>query len=563
MALPQITSMPLIPQEQGFPFPPHLRDPGMGDFTPNAGAAAIPHFAAFASLVNYVSRVYRYTTDEALRHCVGNALAMRNEPVIMQALRTRQMPVTQLNWHIEPEDPDSLYQKDACAFVQKMVKRTFRQQQMDRCLLEAEWYGKYAVQQALRWDFSTGRKAMICENWWPINGDKLVFKFDGRLGVLVHGTYTGSTERTDRGLAHFFTQAEREGIVCHEFEPEDADFFDSDFAGQVHGTGIRGRIYWLWWIRAQVIGWMLDYLQRIGGGGLIIAYYEHGNDASYQDVKAAWQNKLAANVMLFPRYKDNSTGGPGVEVVKPDMAGQQLLISLITEYFDQVIRRYILGTTGAADQGPSGVGEGWADLHAGEFARIVKYDAIDLAETKTKDVLAIAFKYMTPGVPVGKWTYEIDKTNVDEYLEGVKAFYDLGGQVDEDSVREVLGLPKPTPGHAVLSNIQPQAAAVPGGPAPEGVPFQGPAGPPEQGAQAGGQVVQAAPPPGQVGPPAQMSRAQVRRALRSPRARQAVKALARKFSRQTGLSPLTSERITRKVFSEKLLNPVAFETSIR
>src|SRR5271165_3427146 len=129
MALPELTSMPLIPQEQGFPFPPHLRDPERGDFTPNAGAAAIPHFAAFASLVNYVARVYRYTTDEALRHCVGNALAMRNEPVIMQALRTRQMPVCQLSWHIEPEDPENLEQKEAAAFVQTQIKRGRKRQQ--------------------------------------------------------------------------------------------------------------------------------------------------------------------------------------------------------------------------------------------------------------------------------------------------------------------------------------------------------------------------------------------------------------------------------------------------
>src|SRR5580658_4019093 len=103
MSLPAYDPQIANPQEQGFPFPEPPVDP-LG-LTPSGGAFTLPHFVTFSQLVNYVTRTYRYTTDEAIRHCIQNALAMRNEPVIMQAVRTRQMPVTQLSWHLEPDEP--------------------------------------------------------------------------------------------------------------------------------------------------------------------------------------------------------------------------------------------------------------------------------------------------------------------------------------------------------------------------------------------------------------------------------------------------------------------------
>jgi hypothetical protein len=482
MSLPAYDPQIANPQEQGFPFPEPPVDP-LG-LTPSGGAFTLPHFVTFSQLVNYVTRTYRYTTDEAIRHCIQNALAMRNEPVIMQAVRTRQMPVTQLSWHLEPDEPTNTSQKECAGFLTKIVNKTHRKQQAMRCLDEAIFYGKYGIQLAYRWDWKSGYKQMIAENWVPINGDKLVFKYDSRVGVLVHSTYNGNTERTDRGLAHFFTPAERQAVIVHEFEPEDADFFSGEQAGVVHGLGIRGRIYWLWWARNHVMAWMLDYLQRVGGGGFIILYYEHGNNASYNQVKQAFQSRLDKNVILMPRYRDNTTGGPGIQIVDPNVAGQQLMIELIGEYFDAVIRRYILGTTGSADQGPSGVGEGWADLHAGESSRIIKYDAIDLDETRTEQWIDVLNFYNCPGNPCPSWHSEIDVPNADEWVEGAKTLWEMGGQIDEEQARQVLGLSVPLPGHPVLSQIQPQAP-VPvtpqgGDQVPEGTAFEGEPGPEQQ-----------------------------------------------------------------------------------
>ena len=48
---------------------------------PGDGAQPIPHYISFSQVVNWASRSYRYTFDEALRHSAKNTLALRRDPV--------------------------------------------------------------------------------------------------------------------------------------------------------------------------------------------------------------------------------------------------------------------------------------------------------------------------------------------------------------------------------------------------------------------------------------------------------------------------------------------------
>lgn len=468
-------------QEAGLPFPSPSAD--SGPLPPGGGRPGVPHFISFSQLVNYFTRTYRYTHDEAVRHSLANALALRREPVVMDALRTVQIPVVQLSWHLEPQDNTDERQAVCAEKLTKTIEAIPRFQQFKRCLLEALFYGRYGVQIAYAWSFQRGYKEMVVRQWWPVNGDKLVYRFSGQVGILVHAAYAGpDTELSDRGRAKFFSPSEREEIVIHEFEPEDADFFEADMAGAVHGVGFRGRLYWLFWLRMQVLSWLMDYLQRVGAGGFFLYFYEHGNPASYNEVLSRAQEtaQSGVNFILFPRYRDKSTGGPGLEVVQPNLAGAQLLRDLVMDYFDNVIRRYIVG--GSNDDARTAVGEGVADLHAGEFARRVKYHAIDLEETLTAELVGPMNKYTFRGNPCPRFKFDIDKPNVDEFMESVKHFFEMGGQIDEEHVRETLGLPDPEPGHGILQKIAPQApvGVTPSAVAPEGVPFEGEPGPVDQ-----------------------------------------------------------------------------------
>lgn len=474
------------PQESGLPAPQAQKSPY--GFPPGLGKYAVPHFVSFSNLINYFTRVYRYSFDEAVKNCQEMANAMRREPVLMQALRERQMPVTQLSWHLEPDNPRDERQAEAAEVLTEVIRRTPRLQQLLRMLQEAIFFGRYGVQVVYSWEWNGTRRELRVRDFVPVNGDKLVFRYSGQVGILVHSTWTGDTAITDRGRAHFFTPEEREQLFVHTFEPEDADFFEGDMAGSINGLGIRGRLYWLFWLRQNVMSWMMDYLERVGAGGFTVYYYEHGNSESLEEVKDAAESQVKQNSILFPRYRDNTTGGPGIERIEPSLAGAQLIRDLVMSYFDEVIRRYILGQDVVGDSDTI-VGEGPADLHAGNFARIIKYDANDLADTLTRDWVAVVNKYMFPANPCPRWVFDVDKPNADEYMEGVKTFYEMGGEVDEDSVREVLGIPRPEPGHRVLSQAtmalqqaqqQAQAAqmmamAVPQPMAPQG------AAPPEEG----------------------------------------------------------------------------------
>lgn len=495
--------------ESGLPLPtPKLAD----HLPPGGGESPIPHYQTFSMLVNSMARTYRWSFDEALRHSQENALAIRRDPVVMHSIRARQVPVTQLPWHLETEDDQDEVANAGIKLITAAVKAIPRLQQFLLHLDEAIYFGRYGVQMMQEWDFSEGKKQLRIRDHRPINGDKLVFRWSGEAGILVHSAYPGSWQVTDRGRAHFFTPEERQQVVIHKFEPEDADFYEGDLAGGINGVGIRSRVYWLWYLKQQVLSFLMDYLERVGAGGFTVYYYEMGNPASLAAVQQAAEAQWRNNAILFPRYMANTTakGGPGVENIAVSTAGAQLLQSLITEYFDNIIRQYILGQSLTTQQSSGGgLGDGVAGLHEDSFARIIKYDAVNLQETLTQDLIKVLQRYNCPKVkkPI-KWVFEVDKPNAKELLEAANAFFEMGGTVDEDEMRGVIGLSKPVPGGSILAkfqNLSPMAAGA-AGQVPAGEPMVGAAGPPgtggsvpsPQGDQAAGGPEQA--------PPVQMKR---------------------------------------------------------
>src|SRR5215469_2979657 len=86
------------PYEAGYPL---QEAPRSSDLVPGLGADAVPHYLTFSQITNWANRTYRWGHDEALRMNRANALAIRRDPVVMDALRTRQIPTAQLPAHIE------------------------------------------------------------------------------------------------------------------------------------------------------------------------------------------------------------------------------------------------------------------------------------------------------------------------------------------------------------------------------------------------------------------------------------------------------------------------------
>lgn len=411
----------------------------------------------FAAKWGGPQRIYRWTYDEALRHSRENAVAMRRDAVIMDALRARQIPTAQLGWHLEPIDPTSKEQTTAAKILTDTIESIPHFQRLKVSLLEALWYGRSAVQLIYAWDYSGGRRRLVVKDHRPINGDKLVFTWGGQPGVLVHISYPGDTIPTDRGRAHLFTQKEREALIIHQVEPEDADFWAGEMAGGIHGVGIRSRIYWAWWLRTQLLSWLLDYMEMVGAGGVTIYYYLAGNKDSFNEVKSLVESQGKQHVLLFPRYLDARTGGPGVQRIEPGTAGVQVLFSLIQSYFDESIRRYILGQELTFSTAPTGLGSGVASLHGDTFQRIIKYDAISLQETISNDLVKVLAKYTFPGIKPPKFVFDLDRPNASEIINFASAYYSLGGELNAEELRKIGGLTRPIPGEEVLSQAASQA----------------------------------------------------------------------------------------------------------
>src|SRR5258708_6969725 len=315
------------PYEAGYPLPEAKRAETL---PPGQGKLAYPHFESFASIVNLATRTYRYTFDEATRDSFTNTLAIRRDPVVWESLRSRQIPVAQLPWHLEADNDQDQRQAEAITVLTDIINHIPRYQQLVMNLLEAVFYGRYGSQLVYGWDFSSGSKRLVVRDHRPINGDKLVFRYSGQAGIFVHSTFPGPWEFRARGGVYFFSPEKREHLILHRHEPEDADFFEGELAGGINGVGLRSRIYWLWKLKNQVLAFLLDFLERVGAGGFTIYYYEAGNDKSRSEVSASAAEQFRNNTILFPRYRaGGKDSGPGIERIEASQAGSELLRVLV------------------------------------------------------------------------------------------------------------------------------------------------------------------------------------------------------------------------------------------
>ncbi len=187
------------------------------------GEDVLPHVVTFQGLLRNVARCY-YPSDEAIRDSWDNARFMRNDPGIMECLEQRKRSTALLGWHLEAEDEKDPTQKMLVEELTAILKTLPNFLKYRENLLDALWYGKYAVAHRYRWKKVRGQMRVVVDKWRPVNGDKLVFRYDDGTGSSTRtrwesawpGLHRGSQvakrwmiERigqvaaTDQGLAYF------------------------------------------------------------------------------------------------------------------------------------------------------------------------------------------------------------------------------------------------------------------------------------------------------------------------------------------------------------------------
>ena len=470
---------------------------------PNFGQFAVPHLLTFQGLAGSFAKAYR-ATDEAIKHSLDNARFMRNDCTLMECLESRQRCTSLLGWHLEPEDESSADQRELCAELTKILSRIRRFTEYRRCLLEAIWYGKAGVQHRYGWTTIGNRRRVMPmpesldehPGWVPINGDKIVFRYNdgsfdpnrGTIGLLsgalgAHRDFGGprvkwDVEPTAQGLAAFIPPSLRSIVAIHKHMIEDGAWEDPENAGSIHGVGVRSRIYWAWFQKQEALAFLMEYLERSAGGIEVWEYPAHNPEAKAKTEQAA-RERLAngRNVVLFPR--DESAAGVPYELrfVEPGMAGIETLKDLLERYFGHMVKRYILGQTLSSEAEATGLGSGVAELHFDTLMQIVRYDATNLEETITHELLTPIKDFNFPAAKRHhvRFVIETESPDAKAKLEAWERAYGMGARLDERAVMDLIGAAMPQAGDRVLQ--RPDMGQQPGaGPAGGDGPSGGPGG---------------------------------------------------------------------------------------
>ena len=424
---------------------------------PAGGQEVIPHVSQFISLINSVSKVYKHP-DQAIRHSRTNARAMLHDLSILEPLQARQLAVAELRHEIQPENPEDPFQVDTAKRLNDIVEGIPRFLRWKLSLAEAIWYGRCANQNLYEWRFNKSKTLEIAD-WIPINGDTLVFKWDTRqLGILIGPSFGIGTAApnipwipTDQGRAHILSDWERSSFVLHQHFITSADYFEPEAAGAITGYGIRNYLYWTWYLKNELLSWLVEYAERTALG-IWVYFYESGNPNSFNQAKEAAEKQAFSTRLLYP-YKTgaDSKNIKPFEYLEPNNSGMKTFVEIIDNYFGRMIKQYILGQTLTSEAHATGLGSSVADAHERSLHRIIAFDAANLEDTINLDLMPVLMKWNFPTANFKcKFKFVVDRPDTESFLSGAREFFNLGGSLKESQVREVLGLTEPEEGDKVL-----------------------------------------------------------------------------------------------------------------
>lgn len=461
-------------------------DPARGtNAPPNFGQEVVPHIFTTSGRYGIASRSY-LNQDEALRDSRTNAERMRADCGIMECLEQRQRAVALLPWHIKCEDEKDPRQLELAAQMTKILERTPRFTELRRSLLEAIWFGRSAVANQFGARPLSGQWRTVVKRWEPRHGDKLVFRWDDgelstdpeQVGIRVSQQFrnawirnqigqgvTSKIQPTEMGLVYWLDRWERSTMIVHKHMVEDGPFEDPRMAGRIHGIGIRDRIYWTWYAMVECLQRVVEYLDR-AAFGVEVWPYQQGNERSKKATEDAANNSMGGGRTIIlapvPAGEDPERFMP--KLIEPGLAGVAQTMEIIRTFFFHKIKRYILGQTLSSETDATGLGSGVADAHLATLGDILSYDARNLEETITQDLLRPLQLWNFRGSSSCELQFVIDteSDNVKERLSAIETSWKMGLRIKADEVYSIIGVGKPGQDDEVLQNPQIAAAGMAG-----------------------------------------------------------------------------------------------------
>ncbi len=385
-------------------------------------------------------------SDIAYRTDRRHQRMMRNDPDVMAPLLQREMSVALLEWNIVAEDEDDETQLDQAKQVQKLiVHHTPRLTDMLLRLADAVWYGPAAVNII----YQKVQGGMIAPTaWLPFQSDTLIFTEKGQLGMKVGVRYPGPKFPSWDGNAHLFEDDERRAIVLHTFQqqgPEYDEFEEGRFA--FAGRGLRDTVYFTWRMKQLALQMWMKFIERYGMG-IRVLRYPGGNPKAQANMEEIGRNMLQDVTVLIPSDETDS-GKPQYDINILDPAngggGTKIFADMIDGYLAGQIKELIIGQTATTESTTQGLGTGVSDQHAHTYNRIVKFDALSLADGLTREFVWEIHRMNFGDTPYRpRWVFALEDVDSEEFMKGVEAFVRVGGVVSQRQVREQLGLKEPS-----------------------------------------------------------------------------------------------------------------------
>ncbi|WP_182379798.1 DUF935 family protein, partial [Salmonella enterica] len=116
------------------------------------------------------------------------------------------------------------------------------------------------------------------------------------------------------------------------------------------------------------------------------------------------------------------------------------------------IKRYILGQTLSTEADATGLGSGVADLHLESFLQIVEYDATNLEETITEEMLRRLQYNNFPASRGIRLKFKIDTQDADtqKKLAALQDAWNMNARIPEREVFDAVGISPPTENDRIL-----------------------------------------------------------------------------------------------------------------
>lgn len=432
----------------------------------------LPHVRTFGGMWNTFSRIYSGRWDEAMRHGQRNAEAMRRDAYFRALMQERISPLSRWKWEIEadadstnPKDPYSNDREHVRRQLEAILKQTNKLHQLRNYLGEAVWYGRYGSQ--LRWDRRTlGGMTRYVVGWHdPVEGDKIHFSFDGIPGVMIRSGWMpdGYTVRTFDGFGPVLLLDRldiRERFIVHQHLIEDASFNDPQGAGRRFGVGLRDFVYWSWWLRDELLSWLIDFMQKVGSLGIMVFYHD-GSPAGKASAEKAAREVSNSNALAVYRPPGGDKQSAGAELLPANVTGAGFLKDVVGQYFEGHLERLFVGQTLSSGTEGAGLGgTGVAELHLDTKTNLLKFDAENQAATLTDDLVAPALRLNFPDASrwLMRWKYRIPDPAAREKLEAVVKGVSLGLTFKASEVRELIGMTKPDADDEIIGDKPDQPA---------------------------------------------------------------------------------------------------------